>query len=269
MSASIHIGTHGWNYNAWIGSFFPDGMRSSNSLTMYAKAFHTVEVDSTFYAIPPESTFRSWRERTPSGFIFALKFPQAVTHEGRLRDSTGTTELFFDRIRILGDKLGPTLIQLGPDFGPGELSSFVDFLPRIPTDLKVAIEFRQRGWITEHVVELLRGHNIALTLTDGPWIPRNWALKLVTKPTANFTYIRWMGDDRSITDHSHIQLDRTEVLNRWKDAIVDGSQCVDDVYAYMSNYFAGHAPASARSMQQLLGLPNLDPELLGDQIRLF
>jgi uncharacterized protein YecE (DUF72 family) len=269
MAAPIHIGTQGWNYNAWLGPFFPDGTRSADFLTTYARAFRTVEVDSTFYAVPAESTFRSWYDRTPDDFIFALKFPQAVTHEGRLRDAIGTTELYFERIRTLGSKLGPTLIQLGPDFGPSEYPALAAFLPKLPKDLKVAVEFRQRGWITEDVLALLRDHNVALTLTDGPWIPRKWALKLVERPTSNFSYIRWMGPDRSIVDHSHIQVDRMPELRLWRDAIRELATRVDVVYGYMSNFFAGHAPKNARDMQELLGIPNVDPELLGEQIRLL
>ncbi len=269
MPAPILIGTQGWNYSAWLGSFFPDGTRGADFLTTYARAFQTVEVDSTFYAVPAESTFRSWFDRTPDEFVFALKFPQAVTHEGRLRDSVGTTELFFDRVRGLGHKLGPTLIQLGPDFGPNEYPVLATFLERLPKDLKIAIEFRQRGWIAEDVHTILQDHNVALALTDGPWIPRRWALKLAERPTADFAYIRWMGPDRQITDFSHIQVDRTPELMLWHDALELLAERVDLVYGYMSNYFAGHAPGNAREMQELLGLPTVDPELLGEQIRLL
>jgi uncharacterized protein YecE (DUF72 family) len=267
--APIHLGTQGWNYNAWLGSFFPDNTRSADFLTTYARAFGTVEVDSTFYAVPPESSLRSWYDRTPDHFLFALKFPREVTHDGRLRDTAGTTELFFDRIRILGKKLGPVLIQLGPDFGPNELPALLDFLPRLPNDLKIAIEFRQRGWITESTLALLAEHQIALTLVDGPWIPRRWMLKLAERPTANFVYIRWMGPDRALTDHSHVQIDRSRELEEWQPVISGLVERVSVIYGYMSNYFAGHAPASARDMQRLLGLSSVDPELLSEQIRLL
>ncbi|HZF71945.1 MAG TPA: DUF72 domain-containing protein, partial [Gemmatimonadaceae bacterium] len=132
MSAEIHIGTQGWNYDAWVGPFYPEGTRPSDFLTVYARAFDTVEVDSTFYASPAATTIRSWADRTPRNFIFALKLPQEVTHEQRLRDVTGATETFFERVRDLGEKLGPVLVQMGPDFQPGELPALVDFLGRVP-----------------------------------------------------------------------------------------------------------------------------------------
>lgn len=269
MTATYRIGTQGWNYTAWLGPFFPDGTRPQDFLTVYARAFDTVEVDSTFYAIPSSATVRGWAARTPDHFVFSLKLPQAITHEARLRDVTGTTEAFFDRARELGPKLGPILIQLGPDFGPNELPALVEFLPRLPHDLKIAIEFRQRGWITEGILALLREHHVALALVDGPWMPRRWVLKLAESPTADFAYIRWMGPNRNLVDHSRIQVDRSRELTLWRDTMRDLAGRVDTVYAYMSNYYAGHAPRSARDVQILLDLPSTDPDLLGEQIRLL
>ncbi|MBE3074666.1 MAG: DUF72 domain-containing protein [Actinobacteria bacterium] len=156
MSAQIHIGTQGWNYDAWVGPFYPEGTRPSDFLTVYARAFDSVEVDSTFYAAPAPTTIRSWYERTPAGFVFTLKLPQEITHEQRLRDHTGASESFFERARGLGDKLGPILVQMGPDFQPGELPALVDFIGHVPANLRIAIEFRHRGWITDGVLALLR-----------------------------------------------------------------------------------------------------------------
>jgi uncharacterized protein YecE (DUF72 family) len=265
----IRIGTQGWNYNAWVGPFFPDETRSVDFLSTYAQAFDTVEVDSTFYAVPPLTSLRSWYDRTPEQFVFSLKFPQTVTHEERLRDATGTTELFFERVRELRQKLGPILVQLGPDFGPEELPALVAFLPRLPRDLRVAIEFRHRGWITDGVLALLREHHVALALVDGPWIPRRWVLKLAERPTADFSYIRWMGPNRTLVDHSRIQIDRTGELGQWREAVGVLTHRVGAIYGYVSNYFAGHAPRSARDVQHVLGLPSVDPDLLGEQMRLF
>lgn len=110
MSAAIHIGTQGWNYDAWVGPFYPTGTRPSDFLTVYARAFDSVEVDSTFYASPAATTIRSWVDRTPKGFVFALKLPQEITHERRLRDSRELLGQFIKRARMLGPKLGPILV---------------------------------------------------------------------------------------------------------------------------------------------------------------
>ncbi len=269
MPPALHIGTQGWNYSAWAGVFYPDGTRPADFLPTYARAFNTVEVDSTFYAVPPATTMRSWYDRTPANFLFALKFPQAVTHEAKLRDSDDTIDLFFERARELREKLGPILVQLGPDFGPEELPALVDFVPRIPHDLRVAIEFRARGWMTPGVLAFLRDYEIAVALVDGPWVPRRWMIELAARPTASFHYIRWMGPNRNLVDHSRIQVDRTRELAKWVESVETLPHSITDVYGYMSNYFAGHAPRSARDLQEMLGIASVEPEMLGEQMRLF
>lgn len=269
MAASIRIGTQGWNYDAWLGSFYPIGTRTADTLTVYARAFGTVEVDSTFYAVPAASAVRGWADRTPEGFVFALKAPQALTHEQRLRDDTGITELFFDRVRELGNKLGPVLVQLPPDFGPVELPALVEFLPRIPREVRVAIEFRNRGWLSEGVLALLAEYGVAVALVDGRWIPRRWMLELAARPTADFAYIRWMGPNRDLVDYSRIQVDRSRELEKWRAALGNMADRVADVYGYVANHFAGHAPATARQIQAMVGQEAVDPEMLGDQMSLF
>jgi uncharacterized protein YecE (DUF72 family) len=269
MTTALHIGTQGWNYSAWAGVFYPDGTRPADFLPTYARAFSTVEVDSTFYAVPPATTVRGWYDRTPADFTFALKFPQVVTHEARLRDVDGTIDLFIERARELREKLGAVLVQLGPDFGPEELPALVGFIPRLPRDIRIAIEFRMRGWMTPGVLAFLRDYGVAVALVDGPWIPRRWMIELLARPTATFHYIRWMGPNRNLVDHSRIQVDRTRELGKWVDAIQFVPDSVTDIYGYMSNYFAGHAPRSARDLQEMLGLESIDPDMLGEQMRLL
>jgi uncharacterized protein YecE (DUF72 family) len=269
MSKRIRLGTQGWNYDAWVGPFYPSGTRAPDFLSVFARAFETVEVDSTFYAIPPAKTVRSWAERTPADFTFALKMPQEITHERKLRNAEEPTELFFERARELGRKLGPILIQLGPEFGPSELPALAAFLPRLPKDLQVAVEFRQRGWIHDGVLALLAEHNIALALSDGRWIPRKLMLGLAERPTANFAYLRWMGPNRDIVDYSRIQYDRTRELESWARAISEMAKRLQVVYGYVNNHFAGHSPASVRELQRLLGQRPVDPDQLGEQMSLF
>jgi uncharacterized protein YecE (DUF72 family) len=265
----IRIGTQGWNYDAWVGPFYPVGTRPADYLAVYARAFDTVEVDSTFYAIPPAKTVRGWAERTPPGFTFALKLPQEITHERRLRDAGDLTQTFVDRARELGEKLGPVLVQLGPDFAPGELPALVSFLPTLPRDLRVAIEFRQRGWLTDGVLALLAEHGVALALSDGRWVPRKVMAQLATRPTADFVYVRWMGPNRDIVDYSRVQVDRTRDLELWSAVLWPLVEKGFDVYGYINNHFAGHSPASARELQRLLGQKPVEPEQLGEQMSLF
>jgi uncharacterized protein YecE (DUF72 family) len=269
MTAEIRIGTQGWNYDAWVGPFYPSGTRASDFLTVYARAFDTVEVDSTFYATPAESTVRSWVERTPPGFIFALKLPQEISHEQRLRDVNGAEAEFYARARQLGDKLGPILVQLGPDFDPSELPALVDFTGRVPADLKIAIEFRHRGWITDGVVALLRDRNIGIALVDGKWLARKTMRAIAKEPTSDFAYIRWMGPNRDLIDYSRVQADRTYEIDLWTETILEMSSKVGAIYGYVANTFSGHSPATAREIQQRLGQVPVNPELLGEQMSLF
>jgi uncharacterized protein YecE (DUF72 family) len=273
MTGRVRIGTQGWNYAAWLGPFYPEGTRPADLLSVYAQAFDTVEVDSTFYAVPPPNTVRGWARRTPDDFVFALKLPQEITHERRLRDVADETALFLDRARMLGDKLGPILVQLGPDFAPSDFDALAAFVPRLPAELRFAVEVRQPRWASPKILpdlrSLLAEHGVALALSDGRWFPRETMLELAGRPTAGFHYLRWMGPNRELTDFSHVQVDRTEEIGAWTSVLRGVLQRGVDVFGYVNNHFAGHSPASARDIQRRLGLRPVDPRELGDQISLF
>ncbi|MEX2177337.1 MAG: DUF72 domain-containing protein [Gemmatimonadaceae bacterium] len=269
MPSPIRLGTQGWNYDAWVGPFYPDGTRAVDFLAVYSRAFDTVEVDSTFYAIPPERTIRGWAQRTPPGFLFALKMPREITHERRFREADDVAKEFYDRARELGDKLGPVLIQLGRDFRENELPAIAKFLPTLPDDIAFAIEFRDRSWMHDGVIALLAEHNVSLALTDARWIPRKQMLALADRPTADFSYVRWMGTDRDIVDYSRTQIDRSRELELWSGVVSQLAARGRTVYGYANNHFAGHSPASVRELQRLLDLAPVDPGQLGEQMTLF
>jgi uncharacterized protein YecE (DUF72 family) len=267
MRSKIRLGTQGWNYSAWSGPFYPDGTRPAEYLSVYARAFDTVEVDSTFYAVPASRTVRDWAARTPPGFQFSLKLPQEITHENGFRGSEGITKLFFERALELGDKLGAVLIQTGPGFGPTGLPALAAYLPTLPSrEVNIAIEFRQRGWIHDGVLALLAEHRIALALVDSRWIARKTMQGLAERPTADFAYLRWMGPDRDIVDYSRIQFDRTRELESWAGIVEALAKRVKTVYGYVNNHFAGHSPATVRQLQELLGIRSVSPSELGDQL---
>ncbi len=268
-AGEVRLGAQGWNYPSWRGAFYPPETRAPDFLRTYARAFRTVEVDSTFYAVPPVSTVRGWAARTPSDFVFSLKLPQEITHERRFVDAGSILALFVDRARELGARLGPLLMQCGPDFSPVEREALERFLPTLPRDVRFAIEFRQQGWITPDTLQLLRDHDVALALTDGRWIPRKWVLKLGEQPTTDFAYLRWMGPDRSITDYSHVQVDRSAELDAWAAMIPVLQRQVRTVYGYVNNHFAGHSPASLRMLQTRLGQAVVPPDSIGEQPTLF
>jgi uncharacterized protein YecE (DUF72 family) len=273
VDGRVLIGTQGWNYAPWVGPFYPDGTRPADMLTLYAQAFGTVEVDSTFYAIPPVNTVRGWAGRTPNGFVFSLKLPQEITHERHLRGAHDQTALFIERARLLGGKLGPILVQMGPEFGPHQWDALEAFIPTLPRDLRFAVELRQERWMRRDVLPdllaLLREHRVALALSDGKWIPRDTVLELATEPTAEFHYLRWMGPNRDLTDFSRVQVDRSAELGEWIGVLRMLPARGVDVFGYANNHFEGHSPASARAIQRQLGVTPVDPHQIGEQISLF
>jgi uncharacterized protein YecE (DUF72 family) len=201
--------------------------------------------------------------------VFALKMPQEVTHERRLRGTADVEAEFFERVRVLGPKLGPVLVQFGPDFVPAELPALAAFLGRLPRDIKIAVEFRERAWIYDGVLALLSEHNVALALVDSRFLPRKTVLALAERPTADFAYVRWMGPNRDLVDYSRIQVDRSRETETWARVLAPLAARVQTVYGYFNNHFAGHSPASARAMQRLVGVAPVEPEQLGEQMSLF
>ena len=255
MSASILLGTQGWNYRDWVGSFYPAGTRAADMLRLYARAFPTVEVDSTFYAIPAEPVVRSWRDRVPEGFVFALKVPQEVTHERRLVGVEGVLRRFLARASQLEGKLGPLLLQLSPAFRPASTNraSLRGFIEALPDGFRWAVEFRHAGWLDGETLEVLARRGVALVLADSRWIKQGLILGLAIEPTAEFSYIRWIGRQRRVMDFSRVQMDRGSELARWAQALEALAPRVKTIYGYFNNHYEGHSPHSVRAMQRLLG----------------
>lgn len=271
MSAGILLGTQGWNYRDWVGPFYPPGTRAADMLGLYARAFSTVEVDSTFYAIPAEPVVRSWRERVPEGFVFALKVPQEVTHERRLVGAEGVLRRFLARAGQLEAKLGPLLLQLSPAFHPAAANraSLGGFIEALPDGFRWAVEFRHAGWLDGETLEILARRGVALVLADSRWIKQGLVMELAIEPTAEFSYIRWMGRRRQGMDFSRVQVDRETDLARWARVLEALAQRVKTVYGYFNNHYEGHSPHSVQAMQRLLGQEVVDPRGLRPQVELF
>ncbi len=271
-SCSIQIGTQGWNYDAWVGAFYPRGTRTTEFLDLYTRVFETVEIDSSFYAIPSEASIQSWYKRAPTGFTYSLKLLQEITHHNRLQNSEDVLARFCERVRGLQEKLALILIQMPPDFSPRSMPALEKFLALLPSDLRFAIEFRDRHWLLddvgEVVLELLTAHQTALTLTDSKWHDRATMLDLVARPTAQFTYLRWLGL-AELTDYSRIQINRDLEFAQWKEAFGVLRQNVQSIYGYFNNHFQGHSPASANHFKGLLGQAVVEPSCLETQPSLF
>ncbi len=194
----------------------------------------------------------AWRDRTPHDFVFAAKVPRFITHDQVLVDVQVEVEQFANMMRELGPKCGPLLFQFAPSFTADHFDKLADLLPLLPTDLRWAVEVRHTSWLAEPFYELLRAHNVALAHIDLPWMPRT------TPVTADFAYIRWLGDRRKIVDDfSHVrpELERANDLDWWTRQIERMAARDVEVFAYANNHYQGHSPATLRAMQQRLGLP--------------
>src|ERR1039457_2357973 len=172
--AALYIGTSAFTAAGCEGSFYPEGTRPADFLRYYAQHFNSVEIDSTFYRIPSESTVQGWAKKTPEGFVFAAKVPQVITHEKVLVDCDAEFKQFVDVMDILGEKLGPLLLQFGyfnkkafigvNDF----LARFRQSLKKLPKDHKFAVEIRNKNWLVPQFVEFFHDRAVALVLIVPP-----------------------------------------------------------------------------------------------------
>jgi uncharacterized protein YecE (DUF72 family) len=251
--AELHIGTSSFTAAGWEGSFYPPAMKPADYLTYYATKFDSVEVDSTFYGTPSGSTVTGWNRKTPDGFVFAVKVPQQITHEKVLIDCDAEFSEFVRVMELLGAKLGPMVLQF-PFFNSVAFSSGAQFIGRLkpflkklPPNHKFAIEIRNRQWLNASFANLLRDHGVALALQDQSWMPMPWDYGF-DPLTADFTYIRWLGDRKEIEtltkSWDKTIVDRAPQLRTWVDYLQPIKKRGITVFAYANNHYAGHGPAT-------------------------
>lgn len=265
MSATVRIGTQGWSYDDWKGVFYPPGAKQEDRLPFYAQVFDTVELDTTFYHAPRPTIARSWERHTPEGFRFAAKVPREITHDERLHGVGDRLEAFARAMEPLGEKLGPLLVQLPAEFELGESTrrDLGAFLAGVSEGLRIAVEFRHPSWHEPEVTDLLRRHGVALAWTEWRELPR------VSDVTADFLYLRWLGDRRAIEKYDRVQVDREESFRAWEADLMKVFGEVREVYGYFNNHWAGHSPASANEMKRRLGLRYVEPRERWPQRELF
>lgn len=276
MTGTLRIGTSSWSAKGWVGPFYPAGTKPAHMLTHYAQHFDTVEADVTYYRVPDRRLVEGWQRKTPPGFRMAAKFPRSVVHGGEgarpnpervlvpdyvQRD----VETFLDNMRLLGDKLGPLLIQF-PYFNRQVFASKAPFLQRLeaflnwlPPGPRYAVELRNKSWIGTDLLDLLRAHNVALCLVDLSYMPH--PAELCDKhpvATADFVYGRLIGDRKAVdaltTTFDEIVIDRSDRLARWTDALRPLLESVPEAYVYANNHYAGHGPDTARELAALMNV---------------
>lgn len=259
---NLRLGTSSWSSADWVGVFYPAGSAPAEFLAEYAQHFDTVEADSTFYAIPSPAVVRNWRARTPAGFLLAAKFPQVITHEKVLQDCGPELAEFLRVMDLLGDKLGPLVLQFPyfnkqvfarPENFLDRLASFLDQLPR---DHAFALELRNKYWINERLLDLLRARKIAFVLTDHAWMtPVQHLVARHDMVTADFVYVRWLGDRKGIeeiTKHwDKVVIDRRREMEIWIPILRQLLQRGLRVLGFFNNHYAGHAPGSIKLFYEM------------------
>jgi uncharacterized protein YecE (DUF72 family) len=242
MGAEIRIGTSGWHYMHWRGPFYPERFSAAKMLDFYTERFDTVELNNTFYRLPPERGVCAWRDSTPDPFLFAVKGSRFLTHMKKLKDPELGLERFFERVDLLGPKLGPILFQL-PPFWELDLERLDAFLRALPGSGRYAFEFRNPTWHVTPVYDLLARH-------DAAFCPFDLAgFQSPVEITASWTYIRLHGPggpyQSSYSD---------DALAGWARRIEEWRKQLKAVFVYFDNDMAGFAPANAATLKRLTGV---------------
>lgn len=243
VAADIHVGTSGYVYAHWKGLLYPPLLPPSLWLTLYAQLFRSLELNTTFYRLPPPDAAARWHDATPPGFTFAAKGSRFLTHMKRLLDTTTGPERFFERVAGLGDKLSVVLWQLPPKMkaDPGRLDAF---LAEQPAGLRHAVEFRDDRWYSNDVCRVLEKHGVAFCEHDLLPLPP-------PRLTAPFRYVRFHGGTAHGGRYGRAGVrDAAVELARWRDA-------GGDAYVYFNNDVGGHALTDAITLMRLLDQPTI------------
>jgi uncharacterized protein YecE (DUF72 family) len=234
---NVWVGTSGYNYPEWKGSFYPEKLPAAKMLPYYAERFPTVEINYTFYRAPTETILTGWSAATPERFKLTLKAPKRITHDARLRDCGDRVRQFLETAAVLGPKLGALLFQLPPNLKK-DLALFDAFLATFPPKVCAAFEFRHPSWFDDEVFGRLRDRGLALCVADSE------KLSAPVEITAPYAYFR-------LRDEGYTPAD----IERWA-GIVSGlaSRC-EDVFVYFKHEEAGKGPEFGKALMESLATP--------------
>jgi uncharacterized protein YecE (DUF72 family) len=232
----IHIGTSGYNYPEWKGTFYPSDLPAAKMLPYYAERFATVEINYTFYRMPTARLLAGWAAQVPPGFRFTLKAPRRITHDRKLRDVGDPLQVFCDTAGELGPRLGALLFQLPPTFKK-DLGALDEFVAGLPPRVRAAFEFRHESWLDDEVYGRLRARNLSLCVADSE------KRKTPVVTTADYAYLR-------LRDEGYQEAD----IARWADEITALDAHCTDVFVYFKHEDEGKGPEFGRMLKEKLGL---------------
>jgi uncharacterized protein YecE (DUF72 family) len=231
---NLYVGTSGYSYKEWKGSFYPEKLAARDMLAYYSERLKAVELNNTFYRLPKREMVESWKSQVPDNFRFSLKASQRITHFKRLKEAEDVTRYMLDTVTALDDRLGVILFQLPPNMKKDieRLRPFLDILPR---DLNCAFEFRHPTWFDDEVLELLRRDSRALCVSDTDDLPANHIDK-----TADWGYLR-------LRRVNYSQPSLVEWIERIK------AQNWKDTYVFFKHEDEGTGPKLAAEFLKLAG----------------
>lgn len=235
-----YIGTSGWKYRHWEGTFYPSDLKKKDQLQYFTANFDTVELNNSFYRQPTLQNFETWQEQAPENFIYAVKANRYFTHLKKLNVTQNEIVEFLNASLGLGKKLGPILFQLPPKWNIN-IERLERFLKMLPPEYRYTFEFRNPDWYQEEVFGLLKKYNCAFCIYDlaGHQSP--------IIATADFIYIRLHGPgDKYQGSYSHNALTKwAKMCNAWMNE-------KKDVYIYFDNDQEGYAAFNAIELKKMM-----------------
>jgi uncharacterized protein YecE (DUF72 family) len=257
---NVYVGTSGWTYPDWLGSFYPADSKPQDMIQYYARYFRAVEIDSTYYTIPARSVVAGWKENTPPGFVFAAQVPGVITHQKVMKDCQHELTTFLNSVELLGDRLGPLLLQF-PYFNRNTFASraqfdklLLPFLKTLPREFKFAVEIRNKNWISWDFLEILRDHSVAFVVIAQAWMPSIDVLaRALDLLCGDFFYARFIGDRKEVkAQHwDNLSEDKTSELIVWIEELKKIADRASRTYAFFNNHYAGFAPGSVKLFHEL------------------
>jgi uncharacterized protein YecE (DUF72 family) len=232
MPEHVLVGTSGYNYPEWRGTFYPEKFSTDKMLAFYAERFPTVEINYTFYRMPSERLLAGWSAGTPAGFRFTLKAPRRITHDSRLQHCEELVDGFCRTARTLGPKLGVLLFQLPPTFKK-DVAILRNFVALLPEGTRAAVEFRHPSWHDAEVFRALRERNVALCIADSE------KMSTPVEVTADYTYFRLRDEGYQTAD-----------IERWAGTIA--SLAVKEGFVYFKHEEQGLGPEFAQRLMTVL-----------------